>query len=292
VVTNGGRTQIFPRFTVQASFDLTNWWDTTIVIPQQVGGQNRIISTNLQLIPFLPAIFARVRSDLDLSFADLRGVDLRGVDLSHQDLSYSDLSGALLSDANLAYSNLSYARLNNAVAERTIFNFANGTLLTASNANFSLAQFDETQMGGVVIPNAIFTGAFLRKGDWTNCVASRANFAEADIRDCKFHDGQLDHGNFYKTSFRSCGIKFVTFAYSQMDRVDFENANADETDFYSAVMTNCDILDSDFIDCDFRWVDFSDSEWEATDFSHSDFRNADLSGVSAWFCDFYGCDFW
>ncbi|MCZ7640789.1 MAG: hypothetical protein M5U12_34890 [Verrucomicrobia bacterium] len=51
VITNAGRTPVFPRYVVEASTDLTYWWSTAVDIPQRVGGPSLTIQTNFTIPP-------------------------------------------------------------------------------------------------------------------------------------------------------------------------------------------------------------------------------------------------
>ena len=104
-----------------------------------------------------------IKSDADLSYADLRGANLsyanlRGANLSYANLSYADLrganlsgaelngaylSGANLSDANLRGANLSYANLRGANLSYANLSYADlrGANLSGADANESTAMF-------------------------------------------------------------------------------------------------------------------------------------------------------
>lgn len=151
VITNAGRTPIYPKYVIQASTDLAYWWDTKVVIPQRVGGPTIQVQTNFAPVEVLPIVFLRVRSELNLAGEDLANTDFRGVDFDNVDGEYANFYGAILVDSIIRESDFSVAdfrltNLTDSEFERTDFRFcdfrgANWDDVEAWFCDFTGAQF-------------------------------------------------------------------------------------------------------------------------------------------------------
>jgi hypothetical protein len=159
VITNAGRTAIFPRYVVEASTDLVYWWPTTVVIPQRVGGPSLTIQTNFAIPPVLPAAFIRLRSELELAGADLSDADFREVDFSGLNLEHTLFHRSLLSVARFTDCRLGYAEFTSAVADTADFDTADAAHLQANNADFRGANWDDVTSYFCDYTGAQFWGA-------------------------------------------------------------------------------------------------------------------------------------
>jgi uncharacterized protein YjbI with pentapeptide repeats len=292
VVTNAGRTPIYPRYVVEASTDLDYWWPTTVVVPQRVGGPSVLLQTNFAPAPVLPIVFIRVRSELELQGADLSDADFRGVDFSGLNLEHTRFHRTLLSGALFTECQLAYAEFDSAVADTADFYGADATRSQASNADFRGANWAHSRLEFAVLDGADFEGANLNHAKLNDVSARGTSFNSCGFNDSELVRAECEGASFVKAEFTAADVSYISCVNANLENVDFDECYGEYGDFYGAIMKKSSIRDSDFSVTDFRLVNFSDSEFELTDFRFCDFRGANWDDVTSYFCDFTGSQFW
>jgi uncharacterized protein YjbI with pentapeptide repeats len=292
VVTNSGRTPIYPRYIVEASTDLDYWWPTTVVIPQRVGGPTLTLQTNFAPAPVLPIAFVRVRSELELQGADLSDADFRGVDFSGLNLEHTWFHRTLLSGALFTECRLAYAEFNSAVADTADFYGADAQRLQANAADFRGADWAHANLDLGVLDEANFEGANLNHAKLNDVSARGTSFNNCSFNESELSGAVCDDASFVNAELTEADVSYISCVNANLENVDFDECYGEYGNYYGASMNKSSIRDSDFSVSDFRLVNFSDSEFELTDFRFCDFRGADLDDVASYFCDFTGSQFW
>lgn len=292
VITNTGRTPIFPRYVVEASTDLSYWWSTTVVVAQRVGGPTLTIQTNFAIPAVLPFAFVRLRSELELAGADLSDGDFRGVDFSGLNLEHTLFHRSLLSGAQFSECRLAYAEFVSAVADTANFGSVDALRLKATDADFRGADWTYAQLESAVLDGADFEGANLNHATLKEASARNASF-----KNCTFYESKLPHAvcdgaSFVNAQLTHTDVSYLSCRNGNLEDVDFVDCDGEYSDFYGSNLEDSTFRDADFSVADFRLVDFSDSNFETSDFRFADFRGANLDDVTSWFCDFTGAQFW
>jgi uncharacterized protein YjbI with pentapeptide repeats len=292
VITNAGRTPIFPLYVVEASTDMLYWWQTTVVIPQRVGGAVLTIQTNFIVPSVLPVAFVRLRSELELEGANLSDADFRGVDFSGLNLEHTQFHRSLLSGARFTDCRLAYAEFLNVVADTADFDAADATRLQANHADFRGANWAHAKLESAMLDGADFEGANLNHARLQEASARDASFNSCSFNDSNLIRAMCDGASFVKAELTDADVSYLSCVNGNLENVDFDECYGEYANFQGAIMKKSSIRDSDFSATDFRSVNFSDSEFELTDFRFADFRGADMDDVTAYFCDFTGAQFW
>ena len=106
------------------------------------------------------AVEEAIKSNADLSWADLSGADLSEANLSGADLSEANLSWAKLSNANLSWADLSEAKLSVADLSEADLSWAK-----LSNANLSWANLSGANLSGAKLSGADLNGTTYYMGN-------------------------------------------------------------------------------------------------------------------------------
>ena len=127
-----------------------------------------------------------VKSDADLTGADLTRANLAGADLTGADLTDANLTGADLTDANLTRANLAGAYLTGAYLARA--NLAGAYLTGAylTDANLTGADLTRANLAG-----ADLTGAYLARANLAGADLTRADLTGADLAGADLTDADL-----------------------------------------------------------------------------------------------------
>ncbi|MCC7373736.1 MAG: pentapeptide repeat-containing protein [Verrucomicrobiales bacterium] len=281
VITNADRTPIYPAYIVEVSEDLRYWRETKVRIPQRVGGPSLLVSTNLTGMPVLPVVFIRVRSELNLSGADLSNGDFRGVNFQNENLSGTRFDSSLLGGADLSA----------VLATRAVFNNARAPGLKAAGGNFTDSRWDRADLSTSLLDGAVFQRALLAGANLQRIQAWRTVFAQANMNAVNLGHAVCDEADFSEVEFPDAQLGRASFRHARMTSVDFDETDGEEADFYGAILRESVFRDSDFSDADFRHVDLQDSDLEWTDFRWADFRGADMDDVDSFGCSFSGARF-
>jgi uncharacterized protein YjbI with pentapeptide repeats len=292
VVTNAGRTPIYPRYVVEASTDLDYWWPTTVVVPQRVGGPSLVLRTNFAPTPVLPVVFVRLRSELELNGADLSDADFRDVDFSGLNLEHTLFHRTLLSSALFTSCQLAYAEFDQAVADLADFEDVDASHLQARDADFRGSRWAYANLKLAVVDGANFEGANLNHADLNEITARGTSFNSCTFNESDLAHAMCDDASFVRAEITDADVSYLSCVNANLENVDFDDCYGEYGNFYGAILKDSSIRDSDFSVTDFRLVNFSDSEFELTDFRFCDFRGADMDDVTSWFCDFTGSQFW
>ncbi len=116
-------------------------------------------------------------SGADLSYANLSGANLSDTNLSGAALSDANLSGADLSYANLSGANLSYANLRRANLRGAYLSYANLSYADLRGANLSNANLSYANLSG-----ADLRGAYLSNANLSYAALSGADLRRANLR--------------------------------------------------------------------------------------------------------------
>ncbi len=292
VITNTGCTPVFPQYKVQVSSDLTSWWDTSLLVPQRVGGLPYYIQTNFTPVPMFPVIFIRVNSSLNFRGLDMSGANFSGVDFTGIDFTGARFDGAVLTKTIFTNAILTDVQMNNATAGGALCYAAKAERLVAKDSDFSQGSWLHAVLTSAVLNSSRFTNNNMRAANMDNVQATHCSFSKVVFNSNSMRDADFTGSVFKDGTLVNVNIDHSRFGDANFDNVSIEDTHGEYTYFYSAVLTDTIIDDADFSYADFRTANFEHSQWKYTDFRYCDFRGADLDGVTDWGCDFYGADFW
>ena len=139
-----------------------------------------------------------VKSNIDLSFADLYMADLVGAKISGAHLSKANLFGSHLSHADLSCSDLSGSRLYNANLLCTNLSGANLREADLHNAILREAILYKTDFTIADLVGADFFGAHFGKTNFHAANLSKASFYNTDVSDADFYGTNLSETSFFK----------------------------------------------------------------------------------------------
>jgi len=163
----------------------------------------------LETESFKLCVEAAVKSEANLS-----GANLSGADLSRANLSEAKLSGAYLSRANLSEAKLSEANLSGADLSRAYL----------SEADLSEANLYGAYLSGANLSGANLYGAYLSRANLSEAKLSEANLSRANLSEAKLYEANLsgaenmvktmgvEVGNFYWKRF-DVGLKNKTYQF-------------------------------------------------------------------------------
>jgi uncharacterized protein YjbI with pentapeptide repeats len=162
------------------------------------------------------------RTQLDLSFIQVRHADLAGVDLSDVVLIGATLDGSNLRRARLVKADLRRASL----AGADLFG-ADLTRANLTGAKLAEADLDEAVLTDeALLVSAKFSGATLRKANLDLADASNADFTGA-----KLNSASLSKSVLRGAVFSGADLSGTTLQYPQLDRgTNFANANLSDID--------------------------------------------------------------
>ncbi len=147
-----------------------------------------------------------IRSDANLSYADLRGADLRGANLRYADLRGADLRGANLGGANLRYADLSGANLIGANLRGANLSYADLSDADLRGADLRGANLSDADLGGANLSGADLIGANLSYAD-----LSRAYLRDADLGGLSITQGPIRQDGYqyilYTSALGGCVIR-------------------------------------------------------------------------------------
>lgn len=206
--------------------------------------------TNFSLAHLKEAIF----SGADLSFASFIGADLRQANFETHVRMEKKWNGK---KGDVQEKKSDYPTLFN----RTDFSKSNlsgalfGTNVSATEVNFSQAQFEDVDLSGAQIRGANFSAVQIAGGVFTKARFEGANFNSAKLSN---------------VNFRFCFLKQADFSKAELIKVDFWDA---------------DLEDARFFETDMKQTILTDTHSEGASFKkaylvESDFAGAFLNGAS------------
>ena len=144
------------------------------------------------------SVLEAIKSDADLSGANLSDADLRGANLSDANLMGADLSGANLSDADLRGANLRYANLMGADLSGANFNESTAMLLPQCPSEGSFIAWKKAS--GKIVKLQVCEDAKRSSATTLKCRCSKAKVLEIQETDGSRSDITQVQSN-HKSSF-------------------------------------------------------------------------------------------
>lgn len=196
----------------------------------------------------------------DLSNLNLSGVSLELVDLRGASLEGTKLDKACLRFSNLAGANLSHAKLKRAILSNCIFEDCEMVGVNLAEAVADGANFKNARLRGAVV-----TAARLQRADFSNADLEKSAFHGAQLSGAKFDNSSAAGANFSEANLQESTIKSASFAGAKLTK---------------ANLLRADLTGSNFTKANLAESDLEDAILDDTEFSNADLRGAVLKGVN------------
>ncbi|MDH7889149.1 pentapeptide repeat-containing protein [Bifidobacterium catenulatum] len=196
----------------------------------------------------------------DLSGLDLRYLDFSGVDLCDVDMSGADLRGSLIDSgtplANTVFRDADMRRmrfLGTLKAVRPVY-LENADLREAdfSRANVSWFQFNDSDMSGAILRNAVFECTNMKGVNLAGADATGASLGDIDLREANLTGAVMDKAFLDRTVMSDAtvgrtSVHGLRIRRGNVRRVDFGQAHGAESMFFENTKTKGSTLPRGFV---------------------------------------------
>ncbi len=179
------------------------------------------------------------KTDIDLSWADLRGMDLAGVDFYRANLVGANLQGTNLDGALLRLANLQGADLSACHADRADFYCANLSLAQLRDASLRESRLFEADMWEAKCSSSNFAGSTLAGADLRDAYLYRANFEGASLAEAR-----LDRADLTFARLGHANLSKATLDGAYLHRTDLENADLSYSSLIKTTISESSITGS------------------------------------------------